>query len=93
MWQIEMACQMRRYLQESFATAALKPLARLHFQRNGKQLPNQAHLQCIDLQALFNGEDQYMTVSAPFPNADREFTIAVWLKPTIIDGGWHGFVG
>ena len=36
---------------------------------------------------------QFITVQAPFPNIDTHFTIAVWLKPEIIDSGWHGFVG
>ena len=43
--------------------------------------------------AYFNGRDAFITVQAPFPNADTAFTIAVWLKPTLIDAGWHGFVG
>ena len=43
--------------------------------------------------AFFNGVDAFITVQAPFPNADTAFTIAVWLKPTLIDAGWHGFVG
>ena len=45
--------------------------------------------------ALFNGlggdKQQFVTVQAPFPNVDREFTIAVWLKPTIIDNDWHRY--
>eukprot|EP01051_Picozoa_sp_SAG22_P019348 SAG22_NODE_3544_length_1651_cov_1.028351_1_plen_284_part_10 len=41
----------------------------------------------------FNGVDQFITVAAPFPNADIEFTISIWLKPTAVDTGWHGFVG
>ena len=51
--------------------------------RNG--VPNAA--------ALFNGVDHFITVQAPFPNADTEFTIAVWLKPSSVDNSWHGFVG
>ena len=43
--------------------------------------------------AFFNGVDAFITVQAPFPNADTAFTIAVWLKPEAVDSDWHGFVG
>jgi hypothetical protein len=33
-------------------------------------------------------------VSTPFGGADEDFSIATWLKPTLInDGAWHGFLG
>ena len=47
--------------------------------------PNQAY--------SFDGDD-VITVETPFTGADDDFTIAVWLQPTLInDGAWHGFLG
>eukprot|EP01051_Picozoa_sp_SAG22_P001952 SAG22_NODE_82_length_21749_cov_10.719769_9_plen_1119_part_00 len=35
-----------------------------------------------------------ITVPSPFVSGDSDFTIAMWLQPTIVgDASWHGFVG
>jgi hypothetical protein len=47
--------------------------------------PNQAY--------SFDGDD-LITVETPFTGADDDFTISIWLQPTLLnDGAWHGFLG
>eukprot|EP01051_Picozoa_sp_SAG22_P014695 SAG22_NODE_1821_length_3512_cov_3.979197_1_plen_729_part_10 len=41
----------------------------------------------------FDGDD-VITVSTPFTSGDEDFSIALWLSPSIVnDGSWHGFCG
>ena len=41
----------------------------------------------------FDGDD-YITVGTPFGAGNEDYSIAVWLSPSIVDdGSWHGFVG
>jgi hypothetical protein len=43
---------------------------------------------------FFDGIDDLITVPTPFKAADDDFTITVWLQPTLLnDGAWHGFIG
>eukprot|EP01051_Picozoa_sp_SAG22_P003442 SAG22_NODE_167_length_16764_cov_34.845245_6_plen_1062_part_00 len=40
------------------------------------------------------GNGDKITVATPFSEPDAPFTIAIWMKPTIVgDGTWSGFVG
>jgi hypothetical protein len=35
-----------------------------------------------------------ITVTTPYKSATDDFSISIWLKPTLInDGAWHGFLG
>ena len=35
-----------------------------------------------------------ITVTTPYKSATDDFSISIWLKPTLInDGNWHGFLG
>lgn len=41
----------------------------------------------------FDGDD-FITVDTPFTEGDNDFSIALWLKPTIVnDESWHSFCG
>jgi hypothetical protein len=41
----------------------------------------------------FDGDD-FITVETPFTRAGQDFSLALWLSPSVInDAGWHGFVG
>ena len=43
---------------------------------------------------MFDGVDGKIQVATPFRSSDGDFSISIWLKPTVIDdGSWHGFVG
>ena len=43
---------------------------------------------------VFNGQDK-ITIAAPWDAGDKEFSVAVWIKPTAgsFDGNWHAFIG
>ena len=42
----------------------------------------------------FDGIDDTITVPTPFAAADSDFSLTIWLKPTLMnDNVWHGFVG
>jgi len=52
--------------------------------RNG--VPNGAY--------MFDGASATITLDIPFPAADSDFSVAIWLKPTAMnDGTWHAFLG
>jgi hypothetical protein len=41
-----------------------------------------------------SGIDDFILVNTPFGGPSEDFSMAIWLKPTLInDGAWHGFVG
>ena len=42
----------------------------------------------------FDGVDDVITLDIPFAAADDDFSIAMWLKPSLMDDGdWHAFAG
>jgi hypothetical protein len=42
---------------------------------------------------MFDGDDGIKIVS-PFVSGDEDFTIAIWMSPTLVGtASWHGFVG
>jgi hypothetical protein len=48
----------------------------------------------VDNEALAFTGSEFVTVPTPFVAGDADFTIAVWLKPTVVnDASWHGFCG
>ena len=43
---------------------------------------------------LFTGIGSVITVPSPFAAGDNDFTVAMWLAPTVVgDSSWHAFVG
>ncbi|MEB3829296.1 LamG domain-containing protein [Phormidium sp. CCY1219] len=40
----------------------------------------------------FDGIDDYIALKNPFSNP-RRFTISLWVKPTMLEGGWQGIIG
>ncbi len=40
----------------------------------------------------FHGQSDYIEIKDPFIN-NQEFTISLWIKPAVLDGSYHGFIG
>ena len=42
----------------------------------------------------FDGIDDVITVNTPYTSANDDFSLTIWLKPTLMnDNAWHGFLG
>ena len=52
------------------------------------------HLNVPNSAYLFDGIDDVITVNTPFTSANSDFSLTIWLKPTLMnDNAWHGFLG
>lgn len=46
----------------------------------------------ITMALAFDGQDDFIEIKEPFKN-NTEFTISLWLKPSVLNAGWRGFLG